>query len=123
MANLSNNVFDNGLNYIDTNGSHLYICDALPTTYTAATSTNALGVKATPTISVPADRTGGGREVTVSAITDGSVTATGVASHYAIVYATGTELIAAGALSGTQSVTNGNTFTLTSFAIGIPDPA
>jgi hypothetical protein len=123
MASLSNNVFDSGLNYLDTNGSHLYITSQEATTYTEAITTYALGNKATPTISAPADRVGGGREVTVSAITDGSVTADGTATHYAIVYAGGTELLAAGALSASQSVTNGNTFTLTSFSIGIPDPA
>jgi hypothetical protein len=32
-------------------------------------------------------------------------------------------LLATGALSANQSVTNGNTFTLASFTIGIPDPA
>lgn len=123
MASLSNNVFDSGLNYLDTNASHLYICSTEPTTYTEAITTYALGNKATPTIAAPSDRVGGGREVVVSAITDGSVTADGTAGFYAIVYAGNTELLAAGSLSATQSVTNGNTFTLTEFAIGIPDPA
>lgn len=123
MASLSNNVFDSGLNYLDTNASHLYICSQEPTTYTEAITTYALGNKATPAIAAPSDRGAGGREVVVSAITDGSVTADGTASHYAIVYAGNTELLAAGSLSATQSVTNGNTFTLTEFAIGIPDPA
>ena len=123
MASLSNNVFDSGLNYLDTNASHVYICSQEPTTYTEAITTYALGNKATPTIAAPADRTGGGRQVTVSAITDGSVTADGTATHYGIVYAGGAELLAAGALSASQVVTNGNTFTLTEFEVGIPDPA
>jgi len=123
MASLSNNVFDSGLNYIDTNTSALHICSQEPTTYTEAITTYTLGNKATPTVSAPADRAGGGREVTISAITDGSVTGDGTATHYALVYAGGTELLAAGALSSSQTVTNGNTFTLTEFAVGIPDPA
>ena len=123
MASLSNNVFDSGLDYLDTNASHLYICSTEPTTYTEAITTYALGNKATPTIAAPSDKAGGGRECVVSAITDGSVTADGTAAFYGIVYAGGTELLAAGSLSSSQSVTNGNTFTLTEFAVGIPDPA
>ena len=123
MASIGNNVFDSGLDYLDTNGSHLYICSQEPTTYTEAITTYALGSKATPTISAPADAAGGGREVTVSAITDGSVSADGTATHFAIVYATGTELLVTGALSASQSVTNGNTFTLTEFKVTLPDPA
>ena len=123
MASLSDNVFDSGLDYIDTNVSALHICSAEPTTYAEATSTYDLGDKASPPINAPSDRGAGGREVVIPAITDGSVTATGTATHWALVYAGGTELVAAGALASSQAVTSGNTFTLTEFAIGIPDPA
>ena len=123
MASLNDRVFDNGLTVLDTEASHLYITSQEATTYTQAATTYALGVKATPTVSAPADRTGGGREVTVSAITDGSVTATGTATHYALVDQTNSRLLAAGALSASQGVTSGNQFTLSSFKIGIPDPA
>ena len=120
---LHDRVFDNGLTVLDTEMDKLYICSAQPTTYTEAITTYALGVKNTPTVSAPADRTGGGREVTVSAITDGSVTASGTATHYAGVDSANSRLLAANALSASQAVTSGNTFTLTSFKIGIPDPA
>ena len=123
MPSLNDRVFDNGLTVLDTEASHLYITSQEATTYTQAATTYALGVKATPTVSAPADRTGGGREVTVSAITDGSVTATGTATHYALVDQTNSRLLAAGALSASQGVTSGNQFTLSSFKIGIPDPA
>lgn len=122
-AFLGDRVFDNGLTVLDTEASHLYINSTQAATYTEAITTYALGVKATPTVSAPADRTGGGREVTVSAITDGSVTGTGTAGFYALVDSSNTRLLAAGPLSATQAVTSGNTFTLTSFKIGIPDPA
>ena len=122
-AFLGDRVFDNGLTTLDTEASHLYITSAQATTYTEAITTYALGVKATPTVSAPADRTGGGREVTVSAITDGSVTGTGTAGFYSLVDSSNSRLLAAGPLSATQAVTSGNTFTLTSFKIGIPDPA
>jgi len=122
-AFLGDRVFDNGLTVLDTEASHLYINSTQATTYTEAITTYALGVKATPTVSAPADRTGGGREVTVSAITDGSVTGTGTAGFYSLVDSSNSRLLAAGPLSATQAVTSGNTFTLTSFKIGIPDPA
>jgi len=122
-AFLGDRVFDNGLTVLDTEASHLYINSTQAATYTEAITTYALGVKATPTVSAPADRTGGGREVTVSAITDGTVSGTGTAGFYALVDSSNTRLLAAGPLSATQAVTSGNTFTLTSFKIGIPDPA
>lgn len=120
---LANEVFDNGLSYIDTYCENLYICSTLPTTFAEASSTYKLGVKATPAIVAPSDRTGGGREITISAITDGSVTATGTAGFYALTDDSASLLLAQGDLASTQGVTSGNTFTLTEFKIGIPDPA
>ena len=122
-AILHDRVFDNGLTVLDTEADKLYITSSQATTYTEAITTYALGVKNTPTVSAPADRTGGGREVTVSAITDGSVTASGTATHYALVDQSNSRLLATGSLSASQAVTSGNTFTLTSFKIGIPDPS
>lgn len=123
MAALSDNVFDNGLSYIDTYAENLVILSADPGLTWANIATYLLGTKAAPTIAAPADRTGGGRQVTVSAITDGSVSATGTATHWAITDDSATEILATGALSASQAVTSGNTFTLTQFEIGIPDPA
>lgn len=122
-AYLNDRVFDNGLTVLDTEASHLYITSAQAATYAEATATYDLGSKATPTVSAPGARAGGGREVTISAITDGSVTDTGTAGFYALVDSSNSRLLAAGPLSATQSVTSGNTFTLTSFKIGIPAPA
>jgi hypothetical protein len=120
---LHDDVFDNGLNTLTNNTENLYICSTLPTTFTEASSTYKLGVKATPTVSSPADRSGGGREVTISAITDGTVSGTGTAGFYALTDDSASKLLAQGDLNATQAVTSGNTFTLTSFKIGIPDPA
>ncbi len=123
MAFLHNDVFDSGLSVLDTAADKLVICSAEPTTYTEANATYALGNKTSPTVSAPADGTPNGREVTVSAITDGTVTGTGTATHWALL-ATGTSrLLAAAALSASQAVTSGNTFTLGSFTVRIPDPA
>ena len=123
MGVIGDLVFDSGLDFLDTDGDRLDICSTAPTNYTEATSTYTLGNKIPPTISAPADRGGGGREVTISPITDGSVSADGTADFWAISDVSGTVLLAAGDLSAPQGVSNGNTFTLTEFKIGIPDPA
>lgn len=123
MAYLDNEIFDNGLNALSGSNRVLHICSTEPSTYTQAVTTYTLGNKSNPTISGPADRSGGGREVTVSPITDGTVTGTGTAGFFAIVDTANTRLLVAQALTATQAVTNGNEFTLTSFTVGIPDPA
>lgn len=121
MATLANAVFDNGLSTLTTNGTRIDICSTEPTTYAEATSTYTLG-NDTASVGSPADRTGGGREVTVAAVSGASVTGTGTAAFYAITNGTDT-LYVTGDLTTSQSVTSGNTFSLGSFTIGIPDPA
>ena len=123
MATLDNRVFDNGLTVLDTEANAIHITSAEATTYAAATSTLTLGNSTSLSIGAPQDRTGGGREVVVAAINDGSVTGTGTATHYAIVDTANSRLLATGSLTASQAVTSGNTFTLSSVSIGIPDPA
>ena len=123
MATLNDRVFDNGLTVLDTEANRIDITSQEATSYADATSTSTLGNSTSLSIGAPADRAGGGREVTVAAITDGSVTGTGTATHYAIVDTVNSRLMATGSLTSSQAVTNGNTFTLTSVDIGIPDPA
>lgn len=122
MATLSNAVFDSGLSTLTSNGTRIDICSTEPTTYAEATSTYTLGNSATLSIGSPADRAGGGREVTAAAVTDGSVSGTGTAAFYAVTDGSA-NLYATGSLSASQAVTSGNTFSLASFKIGIPDPA
>lgn len=123
MATLNDRVFDNGLTVLDTEANRIDITSAEATTYAAATSTLTLGNSTSLSIGAPQDRTGGGREVVVTAIIDGSITGTGTATHYAIVDTVNSRLLATGSLTASQAVTSGNTFTLSSVAIGIPDPA
>ena len=122
MATLNDRVFDNGLSVLDTEANKIVITSQEATTYTEANATYALGDSTSLSVGAPADRAGGGREVTVAAITDGSVTGTGTATHYAIVDTVNTRLLATSTLTASQAVTTGNTFTLSSVAIGIPDP-
>lgn len=123
MATLNDRVFDNGLTVLDTEANAIHVTSQEAADYTAATSTYTLGNSTSLSIGAPADRSGGGREVTVAAITDGSITGTGTATHYAIVDTSNSRLLVTGTLSASQSVTSGNTFSLASFKIGIPDPA
>lgn len=122
MATLNNRVFDNGLTVLDTEANKILVTSQEAITYTEANATYALGNSTSLSISAPADRTGGGREVTVSAISDGAVTGTGTVTHYALVDTSNSRLLATGSLTASQAVTSGNTFTLGAFTVGIPDP-
>jgi hypothetical protein len=121
MATLDNRVFDNGLTVLDTEANAIHITSAEATSFANVASVT-LGNSTSLSIGAPQDRSGGGREVVVAAITDGSVTGTGTATHYAIVDTVNSRLLATGSLTASQAVTSGNTFTLSSVAIGIPDP-
>ena len=123
MATLNDRVFDNGLTVLDTEANKILVTSQEATTYTEANTTYALGNSTSLSISAPSDRTGGGREVTVSAISDGVVTGTGTVTHYALVDTSNSRLLATGSLTASQAVTSGNTFTLGAFTVGIPDPA
>jgi hypothetical protein len=123
MAFLNDRVFDEGLSTLDTEANAIHVTSQEATSYAEATSTYTLGNSTSLSIGAPADRTGGGRKVTVAAITDGSITADGTATHYAIVDTANSRLLATAALTASQSVTNGNTFTLATFDIGVPDPS
>jgi hypothetical protein len=122
MPYLNPRVYDNGLTVLDTEANKILITSQEATTYTEANATYALGNSTSLSIGAPQNRSGGGREVVVAAITDGSVTGTGTASHYAIVDTVGSRLLAAGALTDPQVVTTGNVFTLGTVSIGIPGP-
>lgn len=120
-AFLNDDVMDAALDEIKDNATALHICSgSVPVTYTAAI-TASLGNKSTPGFSGPGDGDVSGRKITMSAITDGSITATGTAAAYAIV--DGSRLLAAQLLASSQVVTSGNTFTLTAADIEIPDPS
>jgi hypothetical protein len=122
-AFLNDRVLDNGLSALVSEVNKLTICSQMPTTYTEANATYALGNKTSPTVGSISDGSPNGRSVTVSSISDGSVTATGTATHYALLDTGNSRLLAANTLSSSQSVTNGNTFSLTAVTVNIPDPA
>jgi hypothetical protein len=121
MAAINDEVFDQGLDYADTNGTRIDICSADPGLTYSSVTTNTLG-NDTVNTGVTQDGVTDGRRVVVPAITAGSVTATGTATHWALTNGTDT-VIASGALSSSQAVTSGNTFTLDAISITIRDAA
>jgi hypothetical protein len=123
MPFISDRVLDFGLNVLDTEANRLDICSSEPATYAAATGAASLGNKTSLSIGAPATRTPSGRRVTVAAFSDGNVTATGTATHWAIVDTVNSRLLATGNLASSQAVTNGNVFSLGAFDIGIPGAA
>ena len=122
MPFIADYVLDAALSKLDTEANRLDICTQEPTTYAEATSTYTCGNKTSLSVGAPTDRTPNGRKVVVAAITDGTVTGTATASHWAIVDTGNSRLLATGALAP-QAVTSGNTFTLGTIDIGIPDAA
>lgn len=125
MSFLADYVLDAALSKLDTEADQLHICSQEPTNYTEATSDGAhsVGNETTISIGAPADRSPNGRKVTVAAIAAGDITETDTATHWAIVDSSNTRLLAVGSLAATQAVTDGNTFSLGAFDIGIPDAA
>lgn len=119
-AFLNNDTYDAALNVIVNATKTLHITSQQVSTF-ANVATYTLGNKTSPSVGAPADHTTG-RKVTVAAITGGSVTATGTATHYAIVDTANSKVLASQALSASQAVTSGNTFSLAAFDIAFPAP-
>jgi hypothetical protein len=99
----------------------LDLCTQEPTTFAEATATYTKANKTGISVGAPADRAPNGRKVTVAAISAGTVTGTGTVTHWAITDTTNSRLVAANALSASQALTSGNTFSLAAFDIGLPD--
>lgn len=121
-ARLEDTILDSGLSVLDTLSTTISVCSAEPTTIAIAATSGLLGFKTGAGGSCfgsPTTTTAGTREVASVAISDGTITTAGTASWWAA-YVAGT-LHAHGTLSGAQVVTNGNTFTLASFLIRIPN--
>jgi hypothetical protein len=125
MANvLHNDVLDSGLSVIDNLADGIFLVSQDPANYTEATSTYALGSKTYApgaAFTSPEPGTPNGRAVSSAVITDGSVSATGTATGWAVVDSVNSKLYANGDLAASQAVVLGNTFQLPSFKIRIPN--
>jgi hypothetical protein len=125
MANVVGDyALDNGLNAIHNLADKIYICSNDPTNFTDATSTYALGnmnFGVGGCFGVPGAGSPNGRQIASVAVTTGSVTGTGTAAKWAVVDSANSRLLANGSLAASQAVTAGNTFTLASFNIRLPN--
>lgn len=123
MPYFNDRILDLGLNVLDTEADQINVCSAEPATYTAATTTNALGLKnfgAGAVFGSPAARSPSGRKVTSTAVTDGTVNTSGTVTHWAVVDTANSRLLSAGAVNNSQMLTAPNPFTLAAFDIGLP---
>ena len=123
MAFIDDTILDAALDELDGAIENLYITSQEAATYAEAQTTYKLGTKATPTTTGPANGDATGRKLTIDAITDGTVDATGTATHWALCDNSATLLLATGALAAPLAITATNTFTLTAFDVEFPDPA
>lgn len=121
---LNDSILDSGLTSLKSGADKIYLCSAEPATYTAATSTYALANNNFGAGSVfPSAIASGspsGRQLVSAAVTNGTVTGTGTATHWAIVASGSTALMAAYSLNASQVVTSGNTFTLGAITVRLP---
>ncbi len=118
MTKVADKVLDAALAEF-TGATVLHICSAEPTSRAQAISLS-LGNKASPGINSVADSVSpAGRKRQVTAITDGAVTTTGTATHWALI--DGTDLLATNTLSPSKDVADGGTFTLGAFDLVAQD--
>lgn len=119
MAFISDSVYDSGLSWADTNGTRIDLTSTDPGGTYATVTGNTL---ANDTVNTGAPEAGDtdGRKVVVPAITAGSVTGTGLATHWALTDGTA-NVVASGPLTASQTVTIGNTFTLDAINITLRD--
>lgn len=116
-------VLNNGLQQLQAQATHIYICSQEPVDYAGATSTYALGnmnFGAGLALTGPSARSPNGSKVTTVAVTNGAVTGTGNASRWAIVDSVNSRLLVDNDLAAAQAVTAGNVWSLPAFDFGIP---
>ncbi|PTW43914.1 hypothetical protein [Rhodovulum kholense] len=114
MTTLSTDILDAGLQQIrDAASPVLHLCSQEPASYAEAESYS-LGTKTAPTIGAQGNRSGGGRKIEIATFTDGEIDATGTATHWALVDAATSRLLASLPVPAPQVVTAGNPLSLTS---------
>ena len=119
---VSNSVLDAALNYIKNNVDEMNACSAEPTTYTEAITTYSLAdVAMSGTDMTVGDGDASGRKVAVAEKTGVTVDADGTATHVALTYSGGTELVYVTTCTS-QGLTSGNTMTFQTWDIEIADP-
>ena len=122
-AVLNDRVLDFGINELTSNANRVDLCSQEPTTYTEATSTYTMGNKTAISFGSPEDATSG-RKVVLTAVTGGSLTATGNVTHWAITDTNNSRLLVVQAVASSPvAVTSGDTWAFTGdVEVNIPDP-
>lgn len=120
MAYLHDSVLDSALQNIITNTNILYICSAEPANFAAVAGVT-LGSKSGPTIGPPVDGITNGRRIVISAISDGVVSTSGTATHWALVDTDNSVLLASASLDASLAITDAEPFLTASFDIELPD--
>jgi hypothetical protein len=123
MPFVDSRVLDLGLNVLDTESTHMYLCSAEPANFTQASSTLALANNnfgAGNVFGAPAAGSPNGRKVTSAAVSAGSVTATGLATNWAATDNANSRLNVTGALAASQNVTTGNTWGMAALDVRLP---
>lgn len=118
-ATIADSVFDAALNFLETNGTVVHITSADPTNW-AGLAAVTLGNETGCDYTGPSDGTSG-RKTILNAITSGTVTGSGTASHFVITNGSDAVYVVQ-ELNATQGVTSGNVFTLTAATIQLSDP-
>ena len=121
-AQLEQIVLQQGMNSLHTVPTHITICSGEPTTYGLATSNSLLGyisLGAGNVLGAPTSVANGCTSTSAS-VTSGTITTTGTAAWWAVIDETGGSLWAHGSLASNQGVTAGNTFSLATFTINVP---
>lgn len=116
MPFLNDNTLDNGLAAPKAAADRLFLCNAEPATYLQASSTFKVGEKLLAAGGVfPGAIAAGspsGRKLSTVAVSDGDITASGNASHWASATSGSSRLEVAQALAATQAVTINNKWSM-----------
>lgn len=133
MKLFHNDVFDSGLSAVNANGTKMVLCTQPPTTFAEANnlgSDTPAGFKVAEVTLAPADlpiadRTGGGREITVAAKPGVTALDNSLATddlHIAILDVANSKLLVVTDETTDQPITSGNPINFPSFKFGFPDP-
>lgn len=117
ILELKSRVVDASLNEIKNFTETLYICNQVPTTFLEASVTYAIGSKAAPTFTGPADGVDNTRVLTVNAITDGVVLQNGDGVYAVLTDDSLSDILGIWILDVPLTVNGQTAFTLTSFQI------
>lgn len=121
MAFVRDAAADAYLSNIRSNADEIHICSAEPSSFANVASVT-LGKKTSPAFGSITDGSPNGRAFSLTAFSDGEVTDNGTASHWALVDAGSSELLATGELSTEQAVVASNSFSLSaSQLLRVPD--